>query len=213
MDSTIAITTLGRLTNRRLKERMKIVTLTTSSAIRGDRAGWGYVLRCGNDSREDAGGENVGDMLRYRIRSPEDTVSRVFTVLRRMELLAIIKGLQRLKLPCEVLLRSEDLSLLDDVCIERFRWKEAGWTRTWKKYTFPIKSADLWKRLDIAAEKHSIVTEEVDEQSGGPDREHCDDLARIQASRFATGLEAVSFFRDVLDEVLRSEVRRSQVKR
>src|SRR5450631_2395481 len=116
------MTTLARLANLmsvigmwRLKERMMNVTLTTSSIVTSEslynpRAAdiwhegfWGYVLRCDGHSGESSG--RTKNCLRLRLKP----------FLKRLELLAIIKGLERLKFPCEVLLRSYDEHLLEDV--------------------------------------------------------------------------------------------------
>jgi len=173
---------------------MKCVTLTTGSAISGERASWAYVLRYGSDFREDAGGTNVGNTLRYKIRSSEDTKSRVSNALLRMEMLAVIEGLQRLRMPCGVLVMSQNFWLLDDICLEG---GPRSYTRKLKQITYPIKNAELWKRLDVAAEKHFMDTRWINFMSIYADKERCDVLARTQATCLGTGLEAVTFFRDV----------------
>ena len=145
---------------------MKNVTLTTSRVIRYEdprNGGWAYVLR--DDSHSGEGSGRTKNGLRLRPKS----------FLKRLELLAVIKGLERLKFPCEVLLRSASEELLRCVSSSRFVWKEQGWP---KRDYF----ADLGQRLDEAAEKHIIDTQQIWSESGGPDMKRCDDLARSQAS-------------------------------
>lgn len=170
---------------------MKIVTLTTGSAISSDgrfHGGWAYILRYGGYFAEDSGG------------SERATQSR-------MEIQAVIEGLQKLKGPCEVLLFSDYESFLDEVSHKRFIWKADGWTlrsylnvvRQW--YTYPLDNADLWQQLDAAAEKHIIHTvwtgsyigmadpykasrdlvRDFDQVSN--DMVRCDQLAHSQSSR------------------------------
>lgn len=145
---------------------MKNVTLTTDSAFGNYRCfnegGWAYVVRCGADAREGSG----------RTKKPRDLRPKFF--LQRLELIAVIKGLERLKLPCEVLLISESEDLLRVVSSSRFVWREQGWPKS--NYL-----ADLGQRLDEAAEKHIINTELMGIQSGDPDKKRCDDLALSQA--------------------------------
>ena len=166
---------------------MKKVTLTTSSALSGgiDRVGWAYILRYGNHSREDARGAAITDILRYGSHSAENTEYPANKALIRMEMLAMEKGLQKLKEPCEVLLISEYRHLLEDFSFWRFKWKAHGWAyRDRKNKKILLLNADLWQRLDAAAEKHIIHTQPIEEQSGDPDMKRCDHLARSQASRY-----------------------------
>lgn len=143
------------------------VTLTTSSAINYEcpEGGWAYILRCGSHSGEGSGRTKNGLRLRPRF------------FLERLEILAVIKGLERLKAPCEVLLMSESDRLLRCVSSSRFVWREEGWKKSGT-------NTDLWQRLDEAAEKHIIDTQQIGKQSGDPDKKRCDDLAGSQASWF-----------------------------
>jgi ribonuclease HI len=147
---------------------MKNVTLTTSSAINYEcpEGGWAYVLRCGSHSVEGSGRTKEA----FRLRRPRD-------FLERLELLAVIKGFERLKVPCEVLLMSASEELVRCVSSSRFVWREQGWPKS--HYL-----ADLGQRLDEAAEKHIIDTQRIGRQIGDPDMKRCDDLAWSQASWF-----------------------------
>jgi ribonuclease HI len=159
---------------RRLKEKMMNVTLTTSSTVTSEslctlrasqiwREGfWGYVLRCDSHSGEGSG--RTQNCLRLRLKP----------FLERLEILAVVKGLERLKFPCEVLLRSCDEHLLEDVSSSRFVWREQGWKESGE-------NADLWQRLDEAAEKHTIYTQLVQQVwNFDPDMKRCHELAYEQ---------------------------------
>lgn len=150
------------------------VTLTTSSTVTSEgliklrdsqiwhKGFWGYVLRCGSGTGEGSG--RTKNCLRLRLRP----------FLERLEILAVVKGLERLKFPCEVLLRSDDQSLLEGVSSSRFVWKEQGWKKSGE-------NADLWQRLDEAAERHTIDTKLVRQGwNSDPDIKRCDDLAYEQ---------------------------------
>ena len=150
--------------NTGVKMRTKDVTLTTSRAIDYEcprEGGWAYVLRDDSHSGEGSGRTKNGLRLRPK------------PFLVRLELIAVIKGLERLKVPCKVLLRSGSEDLLRSVSSSRFVWREKGWPKSYDH-------ADLGQRLDEAAEKHIIVTQQIG--SYDPDMKRCDDLARSQAS-------------------------------
>ena len=147
------------------------VTLTTSSTVTSEslctlrktqiwREGFfGYVLRC--DSHTGEGSGRTMNCLRLRLKP----------FLERLEILAVVKGLERLKFPCEVLLRSCDEHLLEDVSSSRFVWREQGWEKSGA-------NADLWQRLDEAAEKHTINTQLVHwDWFSDPDMKRCYFLA------------------------------------
>ena len=150
------------------------VTLTTSSTVTSEtlcklrdsqiwREGfWGYVLSCPSRSGEGSG--RTKNCLRLRLKP----------FLERLEILAVVKGLERLKFPCEVLLRSCDEQLLEDVSSSRFVWREQGWKESGE-------NADLWQRLDEAAEIHTINTQLVQQiWNLDPDMKRCHELAYEQ---------------------------------
>jgi ribonuclease HI len=122
-------------------------------------------LGCGSHSGEGSGRTKNGLILRPKF------------FLERLEIIAVIKGLERLKAPCEVLLISESADRLRCVISSCFDWREQGWQKS--NYL-----ADLGQRLDEAAEKHIIDTQRIGRQSGDPDMKRCDDLAWSQASWF-----------------------------
>ena len=146
---------------------MQKVTLTTSRAINFEcpEGGWGYVVRDDSHSGEGSGRTKNGLRLHWKC------------FVERLELIAVIKGLERLKVPCEVLLRSESKCPLECVSSERFVWRKQGWPKG--DYL-----ADLGQRLDEAAKRHIIDTQQIWGGSGDPDLKRCDALAWSQASWF-----------------------------
>jgi ribonuclease HI len=172
--NTLAVHWMPLIAKRRLKEKTMNVTLTTSSTVTSEslcklrdsqiwRDGfWGYVLRC--DSRSGEGSGRTKNCLSLRLKP----------FLERLEILAVVKGLERLKFPCEVLLRSCDQQLLEDVSSSRFVWREQGWKESGE-------NTDLWQRLDEAAEIHTINTQLVQQGwRSDPDMKRCHNLAYEQ---------------------------------
>ena len=93
------------------------------------------------------------------------------TTNNRMELWAVIAGLESLKFPgTEVTVVSDSKYVVDAV--------EKGWVFQWEKKGFAKKkNPDLWKRFLVAFRKHKVKFEWIRGHSGHPLNELCDQLA------------------------------------
>lgn len=142
---------------------MRTVELYTDGACSGNPGpgGWGAILvftdiRGVCHEKELSGGE-------------EDTTNN------RMELQAVISGLEALKEPCEVFLTSDSRYVIDALTKGWAKsWQARGWVKADKK---PALNADLWERLLNLTEKHRIRYEWVKGHEGHPYNERCDRLA------------------------------------
>lgn len=101
------------------------------------------------------------------------------TTNNRMEMLAVIKGLQALTEPCLVELTTDSSYVKDGITKWIFNWKKNGWKTAAKK---PVKNADLWQQLDNEVSRHTMNWHWVKGHSGHPENELVDDLAREAAS-------------------------------
>lgn len=148
---------------------MKKVNIYTDGACKGNpgRGGWGCILVYGEHEKELSGGECM-------------------TTNNRMELTAVITGLEALREPCEVTLTSDSTYVIHSVT--------KGWLDGWKKKNWikngntPVPNADLWKRLLAAMEPHRIEWIWVRGHAGHPYNERCDRLA-VAAAEAAVGTE------------------------
>jgi ribonuclease HI len=133
------------------------VRIYTDGACRGNPGpgGWGAVLRYRDSERHLKGAE-------------------AHTTNNRMELLAAIEALKTLKRPCRVELTTDSLYLRKGITEWLANWKRGGWKTAAKK---PVKNADLWRRLDAAAQSHEIAWHWVKGHSGHPENELADQLA------------------------------------
>lgn len=104
------------------------------------------------------------------------------TTNNRMELLAVIKGLETLKKEgSEVLVISDSKYVVDAVT--------KGWIWGWMKKGFKgKKNEDLWRRFIEAYKKHKVDFRWVKGHAGNVENERCDQLA-VQAAEMA-GLAA-----------------------
>jgi len=136
---------------------VKAVKIYTDGACKGNPGpgGWGAVLIYGEHEKELFGGEQN-------------------TTNNRMELLAAIEALDKLKTSCEVILTTDSQYVRKGITEWIGNWKRNGWKTAAKK---PVKNADLWQQLDAQSERHNIQWRWVKGHSGHPLNERADQLA------------------------------------
>jgi ribonuclease HI len=103
------------------------------------------------------------------------------TTNNRMELLAVIVGLEKLKNPnMNVLVISDSKYVVDSV--------EKKWVLGWEKKGFVNrKNPDLWKRFLTIYRKHQVDFKWIKGHNNHPQNERCDELAV-----YASGLPNLS---------------------
>lgn len=144
------------------------VSIYTDGSARGNPdgpGGYGTVLQY-----VDAKGE---------IHEKELSAGYKKTTNNRMELMAVIVGLEALNRPCQVELYSDSKYVID--AFEKNwvdSWLRNGWKNSQKK---PVKNIDLWKRLLEAKSKHQVHFNWVKGHAGHPENERCDKLATSAA--------------------------------
>lgn len=140
------------------KDQKKVVIYTDGACSGNPGAGgYGVVLIYGGTKRELSEG--------YRL-----------TTNNRMEVLAVIKGLEALKEPCQVTLYSDSKYVVD--AIQKgwvTKWKANGWYRNKKERP---SNVDLWERLLVQLERHQVTFQWVKGHADNPGNERCDELAR-----------------------------------
>ena len=103
----------------------------------------------------------------------------VRTTNNRMELMAVIAGLEALNRPCEVEVYSDSQYVVNAF---NQHWVDGWIKKGWKRgKNEPVKNVDLWKRLLEAKEKHSVTFHWVKGHDGHPQNERCDELATSAA--------------------------------
>lgn len=137
---------------------MNDVTIYTDGACSGNPGpgGYGVILMSGKYSKEISGGD------------PNTTNNR-------MELMAVITGLQALKRPCTVKLYSDSQYVVNMVNQGWLaKWKRNGWMRT---KTEPAKNVDLLEQLDRLLAIHQVEMIWVKGHADNPYNNRCDELA------------------------------------
>ena len=145
------------------------IQLFTDGACKGNPGpgGWGYILRHSDTGveKEASGG------------SPDTTNNR-------MELLAVISGLEALKKPCRVEVITDSTYVAKGAAEWMPKWKANKWRRREGKAWKPVKNEELWQRLDALLAKHSVRFTVVRGHTGHPENERCDELAVAAALTF-----------------------------
>ena len=96
------------------------------------------------------------------------------TTNNRMELLAAIENLERLKRPCSVELYSDSEYVINGARSWIRGWKAKGWKTSGGTR---VKNVDLWKRMDICLAQHKVTWIWVKGHDSHEYNERCDELA------------------------------------
>jgi ribonuclease HI len=99
------------------------------------------------------------------------------TTNNRMEMMAVIAGLQALKQPCHVTITTDSQYVMKGMTEWLPGWLARNWRTAAKQ---PVKNADLWQQLVTLSKPHQIDWQWVRGHSGHPDNERADQLA-VQA--------------------------------
>lgn len=136
---------------------MKKVEIFTDGACKGNPGpgGWGVLLRMGKHQKELSGGE------------PDTTNNR-------MEMRAVIEGLNALVEPCQVDLYTDSKYVVDGITKWVHGWKKRGWINASKK---PVRNEDLWHDLIEAELRHEVSWHWVKGHNGHAENERADRLA------------------------------------
>ena len=114
------------------------------------------------------------------------------TTNNRMELLAVIVGIESIKKENQTILITSDSKYVIDSVVK-------GWVFNWQKRGFKKKkNPDLWKRFLVVYNKHKIDFEWIRGHSGHIENERCDQLA-VDASTKAQ-LKIDSYFENLNNE-------------
>jgi ribonuclease HI len=121
-----------------------------------------------------------GALLRYRGHEKELSGGEPDTTNNRMELLAVINGLESLKRSARVRICTDSQYVMRGITEWIAGWKRRGWKTADRQ---PVKNVDLWRRLEAALAPHQVEWEWVRGHSGHPENERVDQLARQAAPR------------------------------
>lgn len=123
------------------------------------------------------GAGGYGVVMLYKGARKELSQGYKTTTNNRMEVLAVIKGLEALKEPCQVTLYSDSKYVVDSVTKGWvYSWKKKNWIKSDKKKALNV---DLWERLIALLDKHNVEFVWVKGHADNVENERCDELARM----------------------------------
>ena len=130
------------------------IYLYTDGASSGNPGpgGYGVVLKCAGMEKEMSGGFSL-------------------TTNNRMELLAVIKGLEAIRWQnAEVHVYSDSSYVVNAI--------NKGWLENWQRKGFAnVKNPDLWMRFLSVYKLHRVAFHWIKGHAGHPENERCDKLA------------------------------------
>ncbi len=129
----------------------------------------------GGCSNNPYGNGGYGTILVYGDHRKELSGGFQNTTNNRMEMYAVIIGLESLKEPCNVTVYSDSKYVVDSMTKGWvYRWQANNWMRNKKDAALNV---DLWKRILGLCHKHTVKFQWVRGHAGHPENERCDTLA------------------------------------
>lgn len=125
-----------------------------------------------------------GAILKGEFAGPLEICGGVkYSTNNRMELVAAIRALEQLKVPCTVRLHTDSQYVQSGITLWIQKWRANGWRNAAKK---PISNRDLWERLWHLNGRHHITWIWVKGHSGDEWNEKADRLAAKGREEHAT---------------------------
>ena len=132
-------------------------------------------LFCDGSSLGNPGAGGYCAILRYGTVEKVVSGGMANVTNNQMELLAVIKGLEALKEPCDVTLISDSSYVIKGI---------NEWLDGWKKKNFAkVKNPELWQHYLEVAQKHKVYGVWVRGHAGHPENEKCDTIAKEEAQK------------------------------
>lgn len=143
-----------------------VVILYTDGACSGNPGpgGWGALLMSGDNRKELSGS------------------SESLTTNNRMEMKAVVEGLNALKRPCYVKIHSDSALIINAFTkgwIEN--WQRNNWKKSNKK---PVENRDLWEAITAAGKPHQLEWIKVKGHSTNPYNNRVDELAVAASKKY-----------------------------
>ena len=140
--------------------RFKIYTDGACSGNPG-KGGWAAIILDGKNQSSISGSENK-------------------TTNNRMELMAPIMALKKIKIKSEIIIYTDSRYVKDGITEWIKKWKLNNWKSSNKK---PVKNKDLWVKLDNSCQKHKITWKWVKAHAGNKYNNLADELAVIETKK------------------------------
>lgn len=115
-------------------------------------------------------------ILIYKDIKREYSGAEAATTNNRMEVMAVLEGLNRLKYPCEVEVYSDSAYTVNAFLNGWiYAWKKGGWKKADGK---AVQNVDLWEKLYEKTREHDVTFFKVAGHADNELNNRCDELAR-----------------------------------
>ena len=137
------------------------IKVYTDGACSGNpgKGGWAAIILEGNNQSSISGSENN-------------------TTNNRMELMAPIMALRKIKAHSEITIYTDSKYVKDGITGWIKKWKLNNWVSASKK---PVKNKDLWIKLDNLCQKHKVIWKWVKAHAGNKMNDLVDKLAVLKS--------------------------------
>jgi ribonuclease HI len=151
------------------KKALPLVYLFTDGACSGNPGpgGWAFILRHPASGKE----------LERSDGERESTNNR-------MELTAVVRGLEALKQSSQVELFTDSVYVGKGISEWLPKWKANGWRRKERNKLVPIANEPLWRKLDELINRHQVTYTRVAGHSGHEENDRVDKLAVAAYKKF-----------------------------
>ena len=106
--------------------------------------------------------------------------SEINTTNNRMELMAPIMALKKLKKKSEIIIYTDSKYVKDGITDWIKKWKLNSWKNSNKK---PVKNKDLWIKLDTLCQKHKVTWKWVKAHAENKMNNLVDELAVLETKK------------------------------
>ena len=130
---------------------------------------------CDNASKERYGGYAV--VLTSGKQRKEIVGGEINTTSNRMEMMAVIVGLEAIKKISNVTIYSDSKYVCNGISFWIKNWKKNGW-KTGSNAKKEVKNRDLWERIDMQIARHNYVKATWTSRNTIPDQARCDLLSK-----------------------------------
>jgi ribonuclease HI len=140
------------------KDEKPFVEVFADGACSGNPGvgGYGIILRSGEREKELSGCESL-------------------TTNNRMELTAVIKALEALKMPCRANVVTDSNYIVKGMSLWIYAWLENNWKNSQKQ---EVANRDLWEKLWNLSRYHEISWQWIKGHNAHAENERCDALAK-----------------------------------
>lgn len=152
-----------------IKDSNRIIIYSDGSCVRG-HGGWGTVIFLNDEEIEMSAGETN-------------------TTNNRMELMAVIRGLEFFDTSSKISVYSDSKYVITGISEWVEGWKNRDWKTASNK---PVKNKDLWERLDNVASEHNIIWNWVKGHGSDMNNIRVDTLAGIAGRRLTERVKFIS---------------------